>query len=44
MLARLARDVRPLEIALEAALARLGVHGASSPTGTTVPRAPGEPV
>jgi TetR/AcrR family transcriptional regulator, transcriptional repressor for nem operon len=29
MLARLARDVRPLEIALDAALARLGVHGAS---------------
>ena len=28
MLARLARDVRPLEIALDAALARLGVHGA----------------
>jgi AcrR family transcriptional regulator len=44
MLARLARDVRPLEIALEAALARLGVHGASPPTGTTVARAPGEPV
>jgi TetR/AcrR family transcriptional repressor of nem operon len=29
MLARLGRDVRPLEIALDAALARLGVHGAS---------------
>ncbi len=27
MLARLARDVRPLEIALDAALVRLGVHG-----------------
>lgn len=29
MLARLAREVRPLEIALDAALARLGVHGPS---------------
>ena len=36
MLARLARDVRPLEIALDAALSRLGVHGASLvPPGDT---------
>ena len=36
MLARLARDVRPLEVALDAALARLGVHGASLvPPGDT---------
>jgi TetR/AcrR family transcriptional regulator, transcriptional repressor for nem operon len=31
MLARLARDVRPLEIALDAALERLRVHDGSSP-------------
>jgi TetR/AcrR family transcriptional regulator, transcriptional repressor for nem operon len=30
MLARLARDVRPLEVALDAALVHLGVHGTSS--------------
>jgi AcrR family transcriptional regulator len=41
MLARLARDVRPLEIALDAALARLGVHGGSSPGAA---RAPADPV
>ena len=37
MLARLARDVRPLEIALDAALARLGVHSASLVTAGDAP-------